>query len=115
MLNKVTLTIVEGEYKGKEFSFEERTICIIGRRDDCNIVIPNEKEYSTISRYHCLLDINPPNIRIRDFGSRNGTYVNGKLIGKREAYQTPKEQGYFILYHREQKPGFWALTYGKTG
>ncbi|MEA5523771.1 FHA domain-containing protein [Nodularia spumigena CH309] len=45
-----------------------------------------------MSRYHCLLDINPPNIRIRDFGSKNGTYVNGEKIGQRAAHQTP-EQG----------------------
>jgi len=36
-----------------------------------------------------LLDINPPDIRVRDFGSKNGTFVNGEKIGQREAYQTP--------------------------
>ena len=35
-------------------------------------------------RRHCLLDINPPDIRVRDFGSLNGTYVNGTMIGQRE-------------------------------
>ncbi|WP_341735390.1 protein kinase [Microcoleus sp. CAWBG640] len=44
-----------------------------------------------MSRYHCLLDINPPDIRIRDFGSKNGTFVNGKKIGQREAHQSPEE------------------------
>jgi hypothetical protein len=34
--------------------------------------------------------INPPDIRIRDFGSKNGTFVNGKKIGQREAYHTPE-------------------------
>jgi len=41
------------------------------------------EEPRRISRHHCLLDINPPDVRIRDFGSRNGTYVNDKLIGRR--------------------------------
>ena len=30
-----------------------------------------------------MLDINPPDICIRDFGSLNGTYVNGEKIGQR--------------------------------
>jgi eukaryotic-like serine/threonine-protein kinase len=89
MPNQIILTVTEGKYRGKEFVFDSRATCIMGRGDDCNIVIPDE--YSTISRYHCLLDINPPNIRIRDFGSRNGTYINGRLIGKREEGQTPEE------------------------
>ncbi len=38
-----------------------------------------------------MLDINPPDIRIRDFGSKNGTFVNGKKIGQREAHQSPEE------------------------
>ncbi len=38
-----------------------------------------------------MLDINPPEIRIRDFGSLHGTYVNGKIIGKRQREQTPEE------------------------
>ena len=37
------------------------------------------------------LDINPPAIRIRDFGSKNGTYINGKKIGQRKENQTPEE------------------------
>ena len=91
MLAKVTLTITEGKLKGKQFLFDSRTICIIGRAKNCNIQIPNDEYHSTISRYHCLLDINPPDIRVRDFGSRNGTDVNGKCIGKRKTYQTPSE------------------------
>lgn len=91
MLDKVTLTVTQGKLKEQKFSFDSRTICIIGRAKNCNIQIPNDKYHSTISRYHCLLDINPPNIRIRDFGSRNGTNVNDKCIGKREKNHTPSE------------------------
>jgi eukaryotic-like serine/threonine-protein kinase len=53
--------------------------------------LPDDPDHSTISRYHCLLDINPPNIRVRDFGSKNRTYVNGKKIGQRLPEQTPEE------------------------
>ncbi|MEZ2237504.1 protein kinase [Microcoleus sp.] len=63
----------------------------MGRAKDCYPKIPDDDKHRTISRYHCLLDINPPDIRIRDFGSKNGTFVNGKKIGQREAHQSPEE------------------------
>ncbi len=88
---KVTLTVTEGKLQGKQFSFDCRTTCIIGRAKDCNIQIPNDAEHETISRYHCLLDINPPDIRVRDLGSLYGTYINDRCIGKREENQTPEE------------------------
>ncbi|MEG4580276.1 protein kinase [Microcoleus sp. MON1_C5] len=91
MSSKVTLTITSGNLKGREFTFDTRTTCIIGRAKDCYPKIPDDEKHRTISRYHCLLDINPPDIRVRDFGSKNGTFVNGKKIGQREAHQTPKE------------------------
>lgn len=88
---KITLRVTEGPLKGKEFVFDERTTCVIGRATDCDPQIPDDENHRMISRHHCLLDINPPDIRVRDFGSRNGTYVNGKLIGQREAHMTPEE------------------------
>lgn len=91
MSAKVTLTVTEGKLKGEEFSFDSRDTCIVGRHPDCKIQIPNDQYHSTISRYHCLLDINPPAIRVRDFGSRHGTYVNGKCIGKRDKDQTASQ------------------------
>ncbi|MBR8840456.1 MAG: protein kinase [Stigonema ocellatum SAG 48.90 = DSM 106950] len=91
MLTKVTLTITEGSLKGQEFIFDSRTICVIGRAKDCNPQLPDDEAHKTISRYHCLLDINPPDIRVRDFGSKNGTYVNDTKIGQRQPDQTPEE------------------------
>lgn len=88
---KVTLTITQGKSPGRQYTFDSRTTCIIGRSQDCNPQLPDDEDHRTISRYHCLLDINPPAIRVRDFGSRNGTYVNGKKIGQREENQTPEE------------------------
>lgn len=84
-MNKITLKVIQGKLSEKEFSFQERTICVIGRALDCNIILPDDDKHNTISRYHCLLDINPPEICIRDFGSLNGTYVNNKKIGQRQA------------------------------
>jgi len=91
MSAKVILTITEGQLTGQKFEFESRTTCIVGRADECHPKIPDDEYHRTISRYHCLVDINPPNIRVRDFGSKNGTFVNQQKIGQREAGQTPEE------------------------
>ncbi|NET00206.1 MAG: protein kinase [Sphaerospermopsis sp. SIO1G1] len=90
MSSKITLTIIQGKLSGKQYSFESRSTCIIGRNHDCNLQLANEIDM-TISRYHCLLDINPPDIRVRDLGSLNGTFVNGRKIGQRKRNQTAQE------------------------
>lgn len=91
MPSKVTLKVTKGKLQGQEFVIDERTTCIVGRAEDCSPRIPDDEDHKTISRHHCLLDINPPDIRVRDFGSLNGTFVNGKKIGQREKDQTPEE------------------------
>ncbi|MBF0466505.1 MAG: protein kinase [Nitrospirae bacterium] len=88
---KVVLEVTEGKLKGKKYKYLERTTCIIGRGVDCSPRLPDDDEHRTISRHHCLLDINPPGIRIKDFGSLNGTYVNGMKIGQRQKTQDINE------------------------
>ncbi len=91
MTATVTLRLVKGRLDRTEYMFDERTTCVLGRADDCAPRLPSDKDHRTVSRHHCLLDINPPDARIRDFGSLNGTFVNGKKIGQRKADQTPAE------------------------
>lgn len=90
MSSKIILTITQGKLCGKQYIFASRSTCIVGRNDDCNLQIADAVDM-TISRYHCLLDINPPDIRVRDLGSLNGTFVNGKKIGQRQREQTAQE------------------------
>ena len=80
---RVTLKVTEGKLTGREFKFDECAICIIGRNPGCEIRLPDDEHHRRISRHHCLLDVNPPEVRVRDFGSLNGTYVNGRRIGRR--------------------------------
>src|SRR5438105_3424278 len=94
---KITLTITKGKLQGAEFVFDDRATCLIGRAKDCHPRVPNDKNHWNISRHHCLLDINPPDIRIRDFGSLNGTYINGFKIGARPKNYTA-EQGKQLEY-----------------
>lgn len=91
MKPEVILTVIEGKLTGQKFIFDERNTCIMGRNNDCYPQLPDDEFHRCISRYHCLLDINPPEIRIRDFGSKNGTFVNDQKIGQRADHETPEE------------------------
>ncbi|MBF0537644.1 MAG: protein kinase [Nitrospirae bacterium] len=93
---KVTLKVTAGKLKGKEYAFSERAICIVGRGVDCYPRLPDDEEHRTISRHHCLFDINPPGIRVRDFGSLNGTYVNGVKIGQRDRAKVVDKEEYLF-------------------
>jgi pSer/pThr/pTyr-binding forkhead associated (FHA) protein len=92
MSAKVTLTYRQGGPKGKQFVFDRPAHWVIGRADDCSLRVEGTGEiYGMVSRHHCQLDIEPPCVRVRDLGSRNGTYVNGEMIGKRKKGQTVEE------------------------
>jgi pSer/pThr/pTyr-binding forkhead associated (FHA) protein len=87
----ITLRVSQGALFGREFVFDETTSCILGRAEDCSPQLPSDDAHKTVSRHHCLVDINPPDIRVRDFGSLNGTFVNGKKIGQRGKGMSPEE------------------------
>jgi len=61
-----------------------------------------------------LLDINPPDVRVRDFGSLNGTYVNGEKIGQRDKHQTPAEGAEAESIQRDLSDGD-EVCLGKQG
>jgi len=97
---KVILKVVQGASPGQTILFDERTTCLIGRGEDCQLHLPNDDDHRLVSRHHCLLDINPPDLRVRDFGSRNGTYVNGLKIGQRAPHLSASEgSGLFFPEH----------------
>jgi pSer/pThr/pTyr-binding forkhead associated (FHA) protein len=79
MASKVKFEIISGGLRGTKFGIDERMTCIVGRGKDCNLRIPMEAD-GMVSRHHCILDINPPEIVVRDLGSSNGTFVNGQNI-----------------------------------
>jgi len=101
----VTLRVVRGPAAGRQFTFDERTCCILGRADDCHPSLPNDEAHRTVSRHHCLLDINPPDVRVRDFGSLNGTFVNGGKIGQRESHQRPEDVAGVAFPEHDLKDG----------
>jgi pSer/pThr/pTyr-binding forkhead associated (FHA) protein len=51
---------------------------LIGRASDCHVRIPEQ----FVSRHHCevLVDELHRDVRVRDLGSQNGTYVNNRPV-----------------------------------
>src|SRR5262249_35961468 len=62
----------------------------VGGAGVCRRRLPDSLATADVSRRHCLLDIDPPHVRVRDLGSKNGTYVNGKNIGQRQPGRPPE-------------------------
>jgi len=88
MRAKVILEVLSGPIEGKVFVFENHDTFLFGRRRDCHAQIPKD---GYVSRHHFILEVNPPDARIRDLGSRNGTYVNGAKYGGREEGERPED------------------------
>ena len=88
MSGEVKLEIVQGPMQGKTFVFDEHDTFLFGRMDDCHACLPDDP---MVSRHHFIMEANPPDARIRDLGSLNGTYVNDMQHGGRERGETPDE------------------------
>lgn len=50
----------------------------IGRDPACNVMIPDRQ----VSRYHARLISQPDGVMLEDLGSKNGTFLNGKLVNE---------------------------------
>lgn len=87
MPGKITITVKRGLHQGKTFSYSAKESLVLGRKKSCSICFPER----TVSRYHCLIDIAPPMVMVRDFGSKNGTWLNGSVIGQRPADMSPED------------------------
>ena len=84
----VSLSVTKGPAKGKVFTFTEHDTFLFGRMPDCHAKFPDDAQ---VSRHHFILEACPPEASLRDLGSLNGTYVNGKKWGARKAGESPEE------------------------
>lgn len=80
MVTAIRLTVLTGPHKNRRFCFCGPTRCQVGRALDCFVQFSGTERDELISRHHCRLDIDPPSIQVRDLGSTNGTYINGKEV-----------------------------------
>jgi serine/threonine-protein kinase len=74
---RVTLRVIAGPHHGRTFTFDQHETFLIGRAETAHFCLPGDRYFS---RNHCLLEIAPPQIFLRDLGSTNGTYVNGHRV-----------------------------------
>jgi eukaryotic-like serine/threonine-protein kinase len=79
-VNEVVITVLDPQWGERRLTYDEPSVCIVGRAYDCDIQVPSDDEHLRVSRHHCLLEINPPEVRVHDLGSTNGTFVNGQRI-----------------------------------
>jgi pSer/pThr/pTyr-binding forkhead associated (FHA) protein len=93
MSARITLMVLHGGLDGMEFIMEKRGRYIVGRAEDCDLCLSGGADLASVSRHHCALEVEPPGVSVRDLGSRNGTYVNGELIGRR-TLATPLDESH---------------------
>jgi pSer/pThr/pTyr-binding forkhead associated (FHA) protein len=76
---RARLTILSGN-AAKETVDVPRGSFLMGRGSDCDL----RSKSPFISRHHCVLLSEENGLRIRDAGSKHGTIVNGRPIGRDE-------------------------------
>jgi predicted component of type VI protein secretion system len=77
---ELILKLLNGRSAGKEIKVQVSKF-LIGRADDCHL----RPHSDLVSRHHCVLLVEEGFCAVRDFGSRNGTFVNDeRLVGQRE-------------------------------
>jgi hypothetical protein len=89
MPGTVSLVVTAGPIRGQRFEFPAHDTFLFGRASDCHARLAASD--ASASRHHFLLEVNPPQARLRDLGSLNGTHVNGVRHGGRRADESPGE------------------------
>jgi len=74
-----TLRVLSGPHAGETIAIRRGKL-LIGREEDCHL----RPESEFVSRHHCVLLLDDYTLRIRDLGSKNGTFVNGRRVGSGE-------------------------------
>lgn len=70
-----TLEIQTGKYKGRKVKLTSSEV-IVGRGEDAQVRISSAE----VSREHCVLVACDDGVLVRDLGSSNGTFVDGRPI-----------------------------------
>jgi len=71
----VKLKVRTGPHAGREIPIQGSKF-LIGRSEDCHLRPTSDM----ISRHHCVIIVDESYLEVRDFGSKNGTCVNGERV-----------------------------------
>lgn len=71
----VKLKVLDGASAGRELPVTGAEF-VIGRSEECHL----RPKSDMVSRRHCSLVIDESGVTLRDFGSKNGTLVNGQRV-----------------------------------
>jgi diguanylate cyclase (GGDEF)-like protein len=76
---RAVVTVVRGADAGKVVSFDEAGITV-GRATACDLVLPDPG----VSRKHARIVQSGTRFLVEDLGAKNGTFVDGEVVEKRE-------------------------------
>ena len=74
----VSLCVIDGPNKGRQFEFQEHDTFIVGRAGYAHFQMPARDKL--FSRAHFMVEVNPPLCRLIDMASSNGTFVNEERV-----------------------------------
>jgi pSer/pThr/pTyr-binding forkhead associated (FHA) protein len=78
----VTLVVQGGKHAGQQIRLNVNEF-LIGRGEQCHLRPRNE----AVSRQHCGIFVQAGRVLVKDFDSKNGTYVNGqRIVGEVEIH-----------------------------
>jgi pSer/pThr/pTyr-binding forkhead associated (FHA) protein len=89
MVTTLTLRDVRRPWAGADYLIAAPATCVVGRAHDCDVRLSEGLFTWTVSRRHCCIDVTPQGAFVRDLGSRNGTFLNGAIIGRRSPRGDP--------------------------
>jgi len=76
------LTLIEGGHRVQVFGLDREEVYV--GRDANNCAVPIPERYSYVGRIHTRITRSGRDIFIEDLDSKNGTYIDGRRIPKRE-------------------------------
>lgn len=75
---RIRVEVTAGPAAGRSFEFDQPDTFMFGRSADARVSLPDDPY---VSRHHFVLELSPPEAKITDLGSKNGTFVNRVRYG----------------------------------
>lgn len=82
----VKLRVLEGPSAGRELPVNVAEF-LVGRSEECQL----RPKSDMVSRRHCAIVVGDDGVILRDFGSRNGTLINGERVEGEKALKPGDE------------------------